>query len=394
VNSFGSLAGKNILLLQGPVGLFFKKLGKQFQNKGANVFRIGLNAGDSFFSSSHQYTPYKDTPENWQKFVFSFLQEKKIDKIFLFGDCRFYQSIAVAACDALGVEIYVFEEGYLRPHYITLEKHGVNDYSHISRDPKFYKDLEEVQLPTPEDATPNAISNWSIVITYYFMARLFRLRYPHYQHHRNFSALEEFFFGTRSLMRKVFYTKRDKKYLPKIQNELSKQYFFVPLQTHNDFQILQHSEYGTIEKFIIEVLESFAKHTKDELLIFKHHPIDRGRKNFTEFILEQSTSLFITHRILVVHDLHLPTLLNHTKGTITINSTVGLSSILHGTATIALGKAIYNIEGLVYKDMALDNFWTQGKAPDPILAKKFKQHLILTTQLNGSFYGRMPDELK
>ena len=105
MNDFGSLAGKNILLLQGPVGLFFKKLGKQFRNRGANVYRIGLNAGDSFFSSSHQYTPYKGKSENWQAFITSFLQAYKIDKIFLFGDCRFYQSVAVGVSDQLGVEV-------------------------------------------------------------------------------------------------------------------------------------------------------------------------------------------------------------------------------------------------------------------------------------------------
>jgi len=394
VNDIGSVIGKNILFLQGPVGFFFKKVGKQFEDKGANVYRIGLNAGDSFFSSSHNYTPYKGKPEEWHAFIANFLTTHDIHKIFLFGDCRFYQSLTVAAADTLGVEVFVFEEGYLRPHYITLEKHGVNDYSHIPRDPKFYKSLEDIQIPKPKHATPNGIFNWGVVITYYFIARFFRFRYPYYRHHRNFSAHEEFFFGTRSLIRKVFYTRRDKKYLPIVKNELSGEYFFVPLQTHNDFQILQHSGYGSIEKFIIEVLESFAKSTKDALIIFKHHPIDRGRKNYNKFILEQSEELDITDRVLVVHDLHLPALLAHAKGTVTINSTVGLSSIFSGTPTITLGRAVYDMEGLTNKNMSLDDFWTHYVSPDEVLARKFKQYLIQTTQLNGHFFGRMPDELK
>jgi capsule polysaccharide modification protein KpsS len=49
VNNIGDIAGKNILFLQGPVGLFFKKVGKQFQARGATIHRIGLNAGDAFF---------------------------------------------------------------------------------------------------------------------------------------------------------------------------------------------------------------------------------------------------------------------------------------------------------------------------------------------------------
>ena len=96
----------------------------------------------------------------------------------------------------------------------------------------------------------------------------------------------------------------------------------------------------------------------------------------------------------MVHDLHLPTLLRHAKGTVNINSTVGLSSVLYGTPTITLGKAIYDMEGLTCKGMYLDDFWTNYQVPDMELANKFKQHLIETTQLNGSFYGRMPEELR
>jgi len=393
VNSIGLVKDKNILLLQGPVGYFFKNLGKQFTARGATVYRIGLNAGDELFSSFHNYYAYRDTADNWNKFIFTFLKKNKIDKIFLFGDCRFYQSIAVEISDKLDIEVFVFEEGYLRPHYITLEKHGVNDYSHISRNPEYYKNMQDITIPEAKDSKVNSIFNWGIVMAYYFTARLFRFKYPNYVHHRSFSAAEEFFFGTRSLIRKVFYTRRDKKYLPKIKNELDGRYFFVPLQTHNDFQILQHSEYGTIEKFIIEVLESFSNNTQDEFIIFKHHPIDRGRKNYTEFILEQSKALGIEKRVLIVHDLHLPTLLNYAAGTITINSTVGLSSIFHDTATITLGKAIYDIDGLTNKGMCLNDFWQNYKRPNRELAMKFREYLIKTTQLNGSFYGLMPKEL-
>jgi len=382
VNSIGSVKDKNILLLQGPVGWFFKKVGNQFIQKGANVYRIGLNAGDEFFASRKNYTAYRGKPEEWYDFILNFLKEHKIDKIFIFGDCRYYQSLAVGASDLLGVEVFVFEEGYLRPHYITLERHGVNDYSRISRDPDFYKSLKYIDIPVEKYSTPNPISNWSIVITYYFVAKLFSLRYPYYRHHRNFSAIEEFFYGTRSLIRKVIYTRRDKKYLPIIKNELSGKYFFVPLQTHNDFQILQHSGYGSIEKFIIEVLESFARNTENDFIVFKHHPIDRGRKNYKQFIIGQAKELSVADRVLVVHDLHLPTLLIHAKGTVTINSTVGLSSIFHGTPTITLGRAIYDIEGLTNKNMTLDEFWTKHLNPDEELANKFNQYLIQTTQLN------------
>ena len=392
MNSIGNTYQKNILLLQGPVGFFFKKLDKIFRSKGAKTYRIGLNSGDEFFSYKDNYTGYKGKPKDWENFIASYLKDHRIDKVFLFGDCRFYQSVIVKVAMALHIEVFVFEEGYIRPHYITLEKYGVNEYSRISRRPEFYQQIKLIDLPSPKSVTPNPVCNWSIVIIYYFVARLLRFKYPYYRHHRNFSATGEFFFGIRSLLRKVIYTHRDKKLLPVIENELSKQYFFVPLQTYNDFQILQHSGYGSIEKFIIEVLESFAYQANEkDLLMFKHHPIDRGRKNYKEFIFQQAEELSIAKRVMVVHDLHLPTCLAHTKGTITINSTVGLSSILKGIPTITLGRAIYNIEGLTNKHLNLDEFWTKCTQPDQDLVLKFRQYLIETTQLNGNFFGRMPD---
>lgn len=391
MNSIDKIADKNILFLQGPVGFFFKKLDNLFHKNGANTYRIGFNAGDSFFSNTYNYTPYRETPESWQDFILKFLKEKKIDKLFLFGDCRFYQRIAIQVALSLEIEVYVFEEGYVRPHYITLEKYGVNNYSHISRNPEFYKNLELKTIEPPKNSTPNPLSNWAIVIAYYCIANLFHFRYPNYKHHRNFSAVKEFFYGSRSLVRKVIYSFTDKKYAPLIEGELHKKYFFVPLQTHNDFQILQHSHYGSIEKFITQVLESFAKRVQDETkLIFKHHPVDRGRMNYSRFIYEQAEELGIEKRVIVFHDVHLPSCLKNAIGTVTINSTVGLSSIHHETPTITLGNAIYDIKGLTCKGMTLDDFWHSYKQPDMVLYEKYRNYIISKTQLNGSFYGVVP----
>lgn len=132
MNKVGSVEGKHILFLQGPMGFFFKKMDMAFRKRGASTYKIGLNMGDWFFSCRDNYTPFREDPKVWDLFIESFLKKNKIDKIFLFGDCRFYQSVALNIAYANGVEVFVFEEGYIRPHYITMEKYGVNDYSRIS----------------------------------------------------------------------------------------------------------------------------------------------------------------------------------------------------------------------------------------------------------------------
>jgi len=391
MNKIGTIKGKNILFLQGPMGNFFSKLERVFEKEGAKTYRVGFNAGDSFFSRHKNYTPYRGKKEEYRAFIEKFLLEKKIDKIFLFGDCRFYQAKSIAVAMKLGVDVFVFEEGYIRPNYITMEKFGVNNFSRIPRDASFYKAQALKEEPIAKDVEYSQFSMVTSATMYYLVANLFHFRYPHYEHHRDFSALKEFFYGVRSLVRKYLYKFEERGYLQKIKGELSKEYFFVPLQTYNDFQILEHSEYKSIEKFIIEVLDSFANSKSDKKLIFKHHPVDRGRKNYKSFIMRQAELLGIKKQVIVLYDTHLPTILKNAIGTITINSTVGLSSLYHKTPTITLGNAIYDIEGLTCKGRKLDAFWKEQCLVDQELLKKFRVYLIENTQLNGSFYGKLPE---
>lgn len=395
MNKIGNIVGKNILFLQGPMGNFFKKLDNTLRQRGATTYKIGFNPGDWYFSNKDNYIPFKNKKEAWEAYIKDFFITHKIDKLFLFGDCRYYQAKAIKAAIELDIDIYVFEEGYVRPHYITMEKFGVNDYSHISRDLNFYKSLKEINNTTAIHAHQSKLKMTMSAVTYYLISNILYKRYPYYKHHRDFSAIKELYYGLRGVWRKLIYPLYESKYLKEIEGALHKKYFFIPLQTHNDFQILQHSEYRSIEKFIIEVLESFSKHADNKTwLLFKHHPVDRGRKNYKNFILDQARLLKVENRILVVHDIHLPTCIKHAKGTITINSTVGLTSIGYNIPTLTRGNAIYDIEGLTCKGMDLKTFWKTPKEPDEVLYHKFREHLIETTQLNGSFYGRFPVELE
>ena len=392
---YNKFDNKNILLLQGPMGDFFKKLDNYFRNCGATTYKIGFNAGDSFFSNRDNYIPYRDKPSNWEQFIKNLYHKYNIDAIFVFGDCRFYQSIAIKVAKELKLKVYVFEEGYVRPHYITMEEYGVNDFSKLPRDADFYLKLKLKKIPKAKHAKNSKFKMVYSATIYYLLANIFKFRYPYYIHHREMSAIKEAFYGIRSVYRKVLYKfLYEYKTQELISTKLRKQYYFVPLQTYTDFQLLTHSNFKTIEEFIDYVLNSFSKFApKDRYIIFKHHPVDRGRKNYRRYILKKAKKLGIEKRVLVFYDTFLPSCLKNAIATVTINSTVGLTSLGYCIPTITLGKSIYDIDGLTNKGKKLDNFWIDYRKPNMILYKKFYQYIIENTQLNGRFYGIFPKDI-
>lgn len=388
----GDISNKKILLLQGPMGSFFNKLDHKFMKLGARTFRIGLNAGDEFFADSKHFTPFKGRIEEWTSFISNFFIENSIDMIFVFGDCRFYQSKAIEIAKKLNIEVFVFEEGYIRPDFITLEKNGVNDNSSLPRSRKFYDALEYHDKMECNNKNIVHIGNTYKQMAiqaalYYLVGNLFSFKYPYYQHHRRFSAVLEAFYGLRNFLRKYKYKLKERGKEKIYTQQLSKKYYFVALQTYEDFQILHHSDYSKIEDFILDLLRSFATNAPlDSFLVIKHHPMDRGKKDYAPFIQKYARQLNILQRVHIVYDLHLPTLLKNAIGTITINSTVGISSLYHNTPTFCVGRALYDIDGLTSKENSLDTFWKEYKEVDSELFNKFRCYLIQKTQVNGSFY--------
>ena len=192
----GEKRGKNILFLQGPMGNFFKRLEKEYL-KNNETYRIGFNKGDEIFSLKNKFFSYKGNKENWKKYIIEFIKSNSIDLIFLFGDCRFYHKVAIEVASVLNVEVYVFEEGYIRPNFITLEKNGVNGFSSFINkniDLENYSDCQTIFLN--RNKTKNNFLKMSLQSAiYYAISNIFSFQYPYYDHHREFSAIKEFRIG-------------------------------------------------------------------------------------------------------------------------------------------------------------------------------------------------------
>ncbi|SUW53301.1 capsular polysaccharide export protein, LipB/KpsS family [Bordetella holmesii] len=120
-------------------------------------------------------------------------------------------------------------------------------------------------------------------------------------------------------------------------------------------------------------------------LVIKNHPLDPGFVDYRAYTRRLAVEYGLQDRVHYLESGHLPTLLSHATGVVTINSTVGGSSLAHGCPTIALAPAIYSLPGLTFQH-GLDCFWTEYSVPEDALFHAFRNVVIHATQINGGFY--------
>ena len=372
----------NILLLQGPQGPFFSRLQKQFEEEGHNCWRVAFNGGDWIQSRFRRCIPYRDTLDNWQGWLRRCIETKKITHIFVYGDCRVYHAQAKIVCDELGIKFYAFEEGYIRPNYITLERDGVNANSGVCLEQvenwqmRPWRQVKEVK---------HGYYCWAVfAIVYYIAMSLMKPLFRHCHHHRNDSAAYDAFTHIRSAYRKVVFGFQQKKYWSVLQNN---PFFLVPLQVSYDAQLQQHSKHASMEAFIKEIMASFASHgNAEDLLVFKHHPMDRGNNHYGKLIRRLAVQYGLVDRVVYIHDFNMPKLLKLAKGVVTINSTTSISAFHHGAPVKIVGRAFYDMQGLS-DQKPLAQFWQAPERADTEFYLKLRNYLEYQNQINGNFYS-------
>lgn len=381
---------RHALLLLGPNGPFFRRLAADLEAGGTEVTKVVFNSGDSLFWR-REAVYFREPLSEWPAYFRELVVERGIDAVFLFGDCRPIHAEIMPIAEELGVAVWVFEEGYLRPDYITLERGGVNGNSSLPKDPDFYREVAKALPPLGDPNPVGQTFRWSALWTILNACAntWFGWRYPDYVHHRDINCWRQGILWGRSGVRKIKYRIRERKLLSKLAGEYSGQYFFVPLQVHCDSQV-NHSRFSSVTEFVREIVETFAAGAPaGTRLVFKHHPHDRAYTDYSGLIGELAAEHQLGDRLIYVHDLHLPTILRNARGTIAMNSTVGISSLLHGTPVIALGDAVYDIPGLTHQG-SLAEFLADPGEVDAELFEAFRTWVRHTTQINGSFHKRLP----
>ena len=126
-------AKRLFLFLQGLATPFWVRLANAFAGRGHVVQRINLSGGDWLFWRRPGAINYRGRFPDWREFLGGSLHDLNVTDVVLFGDCRPYHRVALDLARSRGIEVHVFEEGYFRPEWITVEKDGTNGYSGLPR---------------------------------------------------------------------------------------------------------------------------------------------------------------------------------------------------------------------------------------------------------------------
>ena len=382
------LAQRNILLLQGLMGPLFRRIGQALRRDGYGVFKVNFNGGDRLFWRLPNGIDYRGSLEEWPEALERLVSHHGITDVVLFGDCRPMHMAAVAVCRDLRIPVHVFEEGYIRPDWVTLELGGVNGHSTLPRDPDWYLAEAAALPPAPEHhPVPSSFRRRALEgVAYNAADVLTRWHYPYWENHRPWHPLVEGMGWLRRLGRRKAAAARSHALIAELEAR-GDPYMLFPLQLDSDAQIRLHSSFAGVADALRLVMTSFAHHAPAGLrMVDKEHPLDNGVRDWRSETAALAALHGIADRVDYMESGDIVPVARQAKGVVTINSTSGTLALALGVPVVALGQAVYDVEGVTFQGL-LDDFWRDPGQPDAEIFAAFCRVLIDRCLVPGGFFS-------
>jgi len=212
------------------------------------------------------------------------------EKMLIWNGGKFRQRIALEVAKLKEIKVFYFENGLL-PNTIVFDDKGINYENSVPRELSFFKKYSS-NVELPKELVPRIGKG------------------------------NQKFVG-------------DKEGLPE-------KYIFVPFQVDYDTQVISHSHWIKNMRMLFDVIEKVSENSE-------YH-----------FVLKEHPSSGVEYEDLYTRVNHIPNvsfkntystqeLIEKSLAVITINSTVGMESLLFHRKVIVLGDAFYNIEGITYE---------------------------------------------
>ena len=132
----------NCLFLMGPIGTFFARLSNYLEENNVRTYKISFPLYEYGFPKSRLIKFHKDI-FLFKKFLKKILIDKKIKHIFMYGNVLIPHREALSLVkeikkEDIQINTHIFELGYLRPNFVTLENKGINYSSGFIKSREFY----------------------------------------------------------------------------------------------------------------------------------------------------------------------------------------------------------------------------------------------------------------
>lgn len=382
---------RRFLFLQGPHGPFFFRLGQMLRRTGAEVLRVGFNMGDRvFWPTRRGYIAYRDRPEAWAATCAQILSEQAITDLVLYGDTRPIHAQAIEIAKERGITVHVFEEGYLRPYWVSYERDGANGHSKLMQ--TSVAEMRAALVGHDPDVT-DAPAHWGDMRQHIFYGALYHWfvlalnrGYRQFKPHRSLPVSREFLlYLKRLLWMPVTRTER-----ALAQRRIARggfPYHLALLQLEHDASFRDHSPFASMTEFLEMTISAFASGAPPHHhLVIKAHPLEDGRAPIRATIRACARAHGLRGRVHYVRGGKLARLLDGASSAITVNSTAAQQALWRGLPLKVFGRAVYAKPEFV-SDQPLAAFYANPARPDSRAYRDFRAYLLQTSQIPGGFYA-------
>ena len=382
---------KSFLFLQGPHGPFFHDLAKSIGESGVKIAKIGFNEGDRFFWRDRKsFVAFTDPQDTWQQYIRDYLASGVTDLV-VYGDTRPLHQIAIDEATKLGVRIHCFEEGYLRPYWVTYERGGVNGHSRLMdlsveqmREALQFIDNDQPEAPARwgdmrQHILLGAIYHWHILFRNY--------RFKNFKTHRDSPVRHEFWLHFKRLLTRPLYALKRWQATQRIKRN-GFVYHLSLLQLGHDASIRSHSDFTNMPDFMEVCVKAFAANAPTHHhLVFKSHPLEDDRQSLNKVAENLAEEHGVSGRVHFVRGGKLAELLDFARSVVTINSTAAQQALWRGLPVMALGAGVF-CKPEFTSQQSLEEFFEEPKKPDLSAYRDYRQYLLMTSQITGGFYSR------
>ena len=382
---------RKFLMLQGPHGPYFRQLGEMLADAGCDVLRVGFSVGDwHFWRNADTYVPFYGPLDKWDAFFTDLVHTHGITDIVLYGDTKPVHAQAVKIAKSIGLSIHVFEEGYLRPYWVSYERDGSNGNSRLMN--MTVDDMRNALASSNIDAI-EAPAHWGDMyhhvfysFVYHAMMLMGNRKYKKMRTHRDTPVRVEFAQAVRQILRTPL---RNAVRNIKTRRLLrgGHPYHIVLMQLEHDSAFQKHSSFETMEDFFRVVIRGFAEGApQHHRLVFKAHPLEFGKTTTKRLLRKIAAEYGVENRVLYIPGQKLGRIMDHARTAITVNSTAAQQALWRGIPLKIFGSAVYDKPEFV-STASIKDFFGAPERPDTTAYRDYRRYLLETSQIAGGFYS-------